>query len=107
MSGGATPEDTGLAHERTALAWRRTALSFAVAGSVLLRLLHGADPALLVLSASLVVLGCVAWLWAWHGSPFRPAVDSRLGRAAVRTIAIGTGTVAVAAIVVRVLARGG
>jgi uncharacterized membrane protein YidH (DUF202 family) len=89
-----TGEDlAGLAEERTALAWTRTGLSFMVAGVVLLRLLLGSGPVDAGLAAGLVLLGALAWLWGWHASEDRPAVDSALGRAAVRALALGTALV--------------
>ena len=96
------PEDTGLAGERTALAWTRTGLSFGVAGAVLLRLLHGTRSAVLAVAVGFVCLGSVAWLWGWGTPDTRPAVGSRLGRAAVTTLGVGTAALALAGAVVQV-----
>ena len=99
MTGGGEvappPEEVdGLAEERTALAWTRTGLSFVVAGVVLLRLLRGTGPAEIALAVAFVVLGSVAWLWGWHAPDAQPAWGSDLGRAAMRTLALGTAAVA-------------
>lgn len=98
-SGGAGDGLPGLAEERTALAWTRTGLSFMVAGVVLLRLLRGSGRLDAGLAAGLVVLGALAWLWGWNAPETRPAVVSALGRAVVRTLALGTAVVAVVAAV--------
>jgi len=87
----------GLAEERTALAWTRTGLSFTVAGVVLLRLLRGSGRLEVGLATGFVVLGAVAWLWGWHAPEARPAGRSAVGRSVMRTLAIGTALVAVAA----------
>ena len=92
MSGPGEPV-AGLAEERTALAWTRTGLSFMVAGVVLLRLLRGSGPLDAGPAAGLVLLGALAWLWGWHASQARPAVSSALGRAVVRSLALGTALV--------------
>lgn len=102
MSGRA-PEDVGLARERTTLAWTRTGLAFAAAGALLLRVLGDEGSEVVVLAVALVVLGSVAWLWAWRTPEARPAVDTRLGRATVRSLALGTTTVALLAIAEQVL----
>jgi len=89
----------GLAEERTALAWTRTGLSFAAAGVVLLRLLRGNGRLEVGLAAVLVGLGTLAWVWGWHAPEARPAGGSALGRAVMRTLALGTAAVAVVAVV--------
>lgn len=96
-------EDVGLARERTALAWSRTGLSFAAGGAVLLGLLDEADAGTgsLWLAVALVVLGSLAWCWAWRSADVAPAITTRSGRAAATTLAAGLAAVAVAAIVVQ------
>lgn len=99
----ALPErDVGFARERTALAWSRTGLGFAGGGAVLLRLFAGADVGVapLWLSVALVGLGAVAWAWRWHAARPAPAIDTPLGRAAARTLAVGLALVVVAAVAV-------
>lgn len=93
MSDGA-PDDVGQARERTTLAWTRTGLSFAVAGALLLRVLEDEGSQALGLAVAFVVLGSVSWLWAWRTPEARPAIDTRLGRATIRTVALGTTVVA-------------
>jgi uncharacterized membrane protein YidH (DUF202 family) len=98
VSDAASPEGLGRARERTTFAWTRTGLSFAVAGTFLVRVL-GDDGALAIGSGiALVALGSVAWSWGWWVPRARPAVDTRLGRITVRVLGIGTAAVAVLAI---------
>ncbi len=92
------PDDVGRARERTTLAWTRTGLSFAVAGALLLRLLGEEGSEALGLAVAFVVLGSVSWLWAWRTPEARPAIDTRLGRATIRTVALGTAAIAALAI---------
>jgi len=92
------PDDLGRARERTTLAWTRTGLSFAVAGALLLRLLGDEGSRALGLAVGFVVLGSVSWLWAWRTPEARPAIDTRLGRATIRTLALGTTVIATLAI---------
>lgn len=93
-----TSDDVGRARERTTLAWTRTGLSFAVAGALLLRLLGEEGSEALGLAVAFVVLGSVSWLWAWRTPEARPAIDTRLGRATIRTLALGTTAIAALAI---------
>lgn len=103
MSDGVAGPDVGMARERTALAWTRTGLSFGVAGGLLVRVLGEEGSQVLGLAAALVVLGSVAWLWGWRSSVVQPAVDTLLGRATVRSLALGTAAVAALAIVVQLI----
>lgn len=98
MNDEAAPEPIGLARERTVLAWTRTGLSFTVAGAFLLRAIGSEGTLVLELAVGLVLLGSLAWLWGWRSPEPQPAVDSRLGRATVRMLGVGTALVAVAAI---------
>ena len=103
MSLATSPEDHGSARERTAFAWTRTGLSFAVAGTVLVRVLGDQGAPVLVLAGGLVALGSVAWWWGWRAPHARPAVDTRLGRATVKVLGIGTAAVAGFAIATQLL----
>lgn len=96
-------EDLGFARQRTALAWSRTGMSFGVGGAVLLTLLDEADAGAvpLWLAVGLVVLGSVAWWWAWRTPDVSPAIDSRLGRAAATTLAAGLAVVAAGAVILQ------
>ncbi len=103
MSTAASPEDLGRARERTTFAWTRTGLSFAVAGTFLVRVLGDEGAPAFGLAVGLVVLGSVAWSWGWRAPHARPAVDTRLGRTTVRVLGIGTAAVAGLAIATQVL----
>jgi uncharacterized membrane protein YidH (DUF202 family) len=94
VSAATSPEDLGRARERTTFAWTRTGMSFGVAGALLVRILGDERAATLGLALALVVLGSVAWSWGWRSPSARPAVDTRLGRATVRVLGIGTAVVA-------------
>ncbi len=94
MNAAASPEDLGRARERTTFAWTRTGLSFAVAGTFLVRVLGDEGASTFGLAIGLVVLGAVAWSWGWRSPQAQPAVDTRLGRTTVRLLGIGTATIA-------------
>lgn len=104
MSDGDAGTDHGRARERTALAWTRTGLSFAVAGGLLMRFLGDGGSRVHGLAAALVALGSIAWLWGWRSPVVQPAIDTPLGRAVIRSLALGTAAVAALAIVVQLIA---
>ena len=88
-----TVDDEGLALERTALAWNRTGLSFAATSAAAARFVDRG----LLLASILLLLAALCWL---HGARrYGRQVDAVSSAPVLRLVAVGTGLVAAAAVV--------